>query len=99
MRTLRRAAVATLAGVSLVLGSNVAVRSTRHVTFGDPGPLPAGSLTLRGSVSTDLDTDVTSVVYVVDVSDSTRAPFGRDCDGDGVAGGPGDNSNGDGTVG
>jgi hypothetical protein len=42
---------------------------------------------------------VTSVVYVVDVSDSTRAPFGRDCDGDGEAGGPGDNSNGDGTVG
>lgn len=100
MPTMRRAALASLVGVSLMCGApGVAGAGTQHLTIADPGSPPAGAVTLRGSVSADAETDVTSVVYVIDVSDSTRAPSGRDCDGDGDVGAPGDNVNGDGTAG
>lgn len=100
MRTLGRAALASLVSVSLMWGATGAAGAVpQHLTIADPGSPPAGAVSLRGSVSADAETDVTSVVYVIDVSDSTRAPSGRDCDGDGVVGAPGDNVNGDGTVG
>ena len=68
------------------------------ITFHDPGPLTAGPVELRGLVSTGSPA-TTTVLYLVDVSQSTKNPSGLDCNADGVPGGPGDDQNGDGAVG
>jgi hypothetical protein len=64
----------------------------------DPGSVTAGPVELRGTVSAGPPM-VTTVLFVVDVSGSTDAPVGLDCDGNGVLNEAGDDLNGDGSVG
>ena len=68
------------------------------ITFQDPGPVTAGPVELRGRVGTGSPA-TTTVLYMVDVSQSTKTPSGLDCNADGVPGAPGDNQNGDSVVG
>jgi hypothetical protein len=76
-----------------------AAAADAQITIADPGTPPAGTVTLRGTVSTGSATETTSVLYVMDASgSSTRldpdVPSGYDCNGDGAAP-SGDDLNGD----
>src|SRR3954471_11816872 len=74
-----------------------AVAATASLTIQDPGTPTAGPVTLRGTVTGG--TLTTTVLYAADVSTSTAHPHGRDCNGDGFAGGRNDDINGDGSAG
>jgi hypothetical protein len=93
------AAVLVLVAVGLTGAGTPVVRAAGPVlTFHDPGSPAAGPVELRGVVTTGAAA-TTSVVYLVDVSQSTKSPSGLDCDADGTAWAPGDNVNGDSVVG
>jgi hypothetical protein len=87
---------ATLLGVAALTGVPAAVAATPTVTIQDPGTPTAGPVTLRGTASGG--TSTTTVLFAVDVSQSTAHPSELDCDGNGNFG-PKDNFNGDDTTG
>ncbi len=90
------ASVVVTASMGTVIPAAHAASAT--LTFQDPGPVRAGPVELRGMVSIGSPA-TTTVLYLVDVSQSTKTPSGLDCNADGVPGGPGDNQNGDSVVG
>lgn len=67
------------------------------VTIDDPGAPTAGTVKVTGKVGAGAG-GVTSVLYVIDASGSTRSRGGYDCSGNGAAGAE-DDFNGDGSVG
>jgi hypothetical protein len=87
---------ASLLGAAIVTGVPAAVAATPSVTINDPGTPTAGPVTLRGTASGG--TLTTTVLFAVDVSQSTAHPSELDCDGNGNFG-PKDNFNGDATTG
>lgn len=94
------AATTLIAGV-LVAGAHPALAAPAAISIDDPaaaGALHAGVVTLRGSVSAGSPSETTSVLYVLDASNSTQSSPGTDCTGDGAATAE-DDLNGDGTVG
>ena len=90
------AATLVTVGATVLVGTTVpaAVAAPPSITFQDPGSVVAGEVELRGVVTTQA-APTTTVLYLVDVSQSTKTPSGVDCDADGVAGGAADNLNGD----
>ena len=60
-----------------------AVTSGAAITLDDPGRLHAGPVDLRGAVNGAGPSEITTVVYAVDVSPSTSYPRYADCNGDG----------------
>jgi hypothetical protein len=107
MRTTRRSVGTAATAMSLVVaaGLTLAVLGTASpatgaggtITIDPPGAPKAGPVTLTGTVGLDPG-DVTSVVYVYDATDSTKAPAGADCSNNGALG-PEDDFNADGVVG
>ena len=87
---------ASLLGAATLTGLPAAVAVTPSVTIQDPGTPTAGPVTLRGTASGG--TLTTTVLFAVDVSQSTAHPSELDCDGNGNFG-PKDNFNGDDTTG
>ncbi len=87
---------ATVLGVATLTGVPPAVAAAPAVTIQDPGTPTAGPVTLRGTASGGALT--TTVLFAVDVSQSTAHPSELDCDGNGNFG-PRDNFNGDDTTG
>ena len=94
-------ALGLLAATSVVaLPGTAQAAGGPSITIADPaagGQPPAGTVTLNGAVGVGSST--TSVLYVLDATDSTAAPAGGDCNGDGTPGLAGDDINGDGTIG
>ncbi len=87
---------ATALGAATLTGVPVAAAATPSVTIQDPGTPTAGPVTLRGTASGG--TLTTTVLFSVDVSQSTAHPSELDCDGNNNFG-PKDNFNGDDTTG
>ncbi len=87
---------ATALGAATLTGVPVAAAATASVTILDPGTPTAGAVTLRGTASGG--TLTTTVLFSVDVSQSTAHPSELDCDGNSNFG-PKDNFNGDDTTG
>jgi hypothetical protein len=93
------------AGTALALAVSMAVAGVTaspayaagSVSIDDPGAPTAGTVKVTGKVGAAAD-GVTSVLYVIDASGSTRTSAGSDCSGNGAAG-PEDNLNGDNSVG
>lgn len=86
------ASVATLGAGVVTAGA-----ASASVVIDAPTAPRAGTVTLNGRVGVDQG-DVTTVLYVVDATQSTGSPQGSDCSGDGVLDGR-DDPNGDGSVG
>lgn len=86
----------TVLGVASLSALPAAVAATPAVTINDPGTPTAGPVTLRGTATGG--TLTTTVLFAVDVSQSTAHPSELDCDGNGNFG-PKDNFNGDDTTG
>ena len=86
----------TVLGVASLSAVPAAVAATPAVTINDPGTPTAGPVTLRGTATGG--TLTTTVLFAVDVSQSTAHPSELDCDGNGNFG-PKDNFNGDDTTG
>lgn len=82
----------TGAGTALAVAASMVLAATTYpanaaasVNIDDPGAPSAGVVKLTGTVGAAAD-GVTSVLYVVDASDSTRTPEGSDCSGNGAPG-------------
>lgn len=88
--------VATVGLLPTALPSAQAL-SVPALVIDDPGQLRAGEVTLSGRAGPGT-LATSTVLYVLDVSGSTKAPSGQDCDGDGIVSGA-DDLNADGTVG
>jgi hypothetical protein len=90
-------AIACMIAATGLVGAASAGAAAPTITINDPGPLTAGPVQLSGLVTTG-DAQTTTVLYVIDRSQSTDQPVGNDCNG---SGGPdaGDNLNGDTAVG
>lgn len=97
-RTLVLALAAALA-LPATFAAGAASAAGASITIDDPGAVTAGDVALKGAISTDAAGLTTSVLYAVDVSGSTNAPAGQDCNGDGTPGEAADNVNGDATTG
>ena len=93
-RTRWVSAALALATSLVVAGvSSSPANAAASVGIDDPGTPTAGTVKLTGTVAAAAS-GVTSVLYVVDASDSTRMGAGADCSGNGASG-PEDNFNGD----
>jgi hypothetical protein len=86
-------ALLTTIGLSLAGLSVSPADAAASLTINDPGSLTAGTVQLTGKVGPGAQ-GVTSVLYVLDASGSTRAAEHSDCSGNGVAG-PDDDYNND----
>lgn len=92
------ASTALAVAASMVVAATTSpANAAASVSINDPGAPTAGTVTLTGKVGAGAG-GVTSVLYVIDASDSTRSPAGSDCSGNGVAGAE-DDFNGDALVG
>ncbi len=87
------AALVTAGAALLPLAPAVAA-----VTIDPPSSATAGTVVLSGTTATEPG-ETTSVLFVLDSTRSTGQVAGLDCSGDGVAGSPGDDLNGDGANG
>lgn len=92
-------ALGMLAATLVVMGSaaSTAAEASASVTIDAPTDASAGQVDLTGSVGVGTD-QVTTVLYVLDATNSTATPEGSDCSGNGVAGDE-DDLNADGIVG
>jgi len=81
-------------GAAAVPAANAVAAS---VTINAPNAPTAGTVNLTGSVGSGAG-EVTTVLYVVDATDTTAFPAGSDCSGNGALGAE-DDLNGDGRVG
>lgn len=90
-----------VAGVATLPAASAAASPT--ISIDDPGAVSAGRVDLTGRLFQGT-AETTTVLYVVDATDSTELPAGGDCDGDGAVTGAaavvgGDNLNGDAGIG
>jgi hypothetical protein len=105
VRTGTRAASAVttvVLGLAIALSSALtaagpAVAAGGSVTIDPPDNPSAGTVTLTGTVGVSPG-ETTTVLYVFDATESTEAPAGSDCSGNGAVG-PEDDLNTDGSVG
>lgn len=72
--------------------------ATASVTVNAPSGAVAGPVELTGSVGVEPG-ETTTVLFVLDATRSTGQVTGLDCSGNGLAGGPEDDLNGDGSIG
>lgn len=93
------------AGTALAVAASMMVagvaappaNAAASISINDPGVPIAGPVELTGNVGAGAN-GMTSVLYVIDASDSTRTPEGADCSGNGAVGAE-DDFNRDGRVG
>lgn len=97
-RTALAALVACLVGAIALTAVPSANAAGAAISFNDPGPVTAGPVELRGTVNGSA-AETTTVLYVVDNSQSTSQPTGLDCDGNNQPLDTTDNLNGDFSVG
>ena len=91
------AATALAVTVSMAVGGVTAspANAAASITIDDPGTPTAGTVKVTGKVGAGAN-GMTSVLYVIDASGSTRSRYrGYDCSGNGGTG-PEDDFNGDG---